>query len=324
MSKNTDMLLYKTNDGKVTIQVKLKNDTVWLSQADMVELFRSSKSNISEHIKHIFAEGELKEKSVVRNFRTTASDGKTYNTKHYNLDVIISIGYRVKSLRGTQFRIWATERLKDYLIKGYAINENRLKQKQMEVEYLKTGIRILERAIEEKANNEGIEWLSQFAQGLKLLDDYDHNTLDKKGTVKEKTVYPTYKEYLEFIQSMYSEFKSDVFAKPKDDSFNSSINQIKQSFGGIELYSTLEEKAATLLYLIVKNHSFVDGNKRIAAACFLLFLQKNNALFLNQKPIISNGTLASLTLFIATSKPEEMEIVNQLTISIIKRNREGK
>ncbi len=323
MSKNTDMLLYKTNDGKVTIQVKLKNNTVWLTQADMVELFQSSKSNISEHIKHIFEEGELKEESVVRNFRTTASDGKAYNTKYYNLDVIISTGYRIKSLRGTQFRIWATERLKDYLIKGYAINENRLKQKQMEVEYLKTGIRILERAIEEKANNEGIEWLSQFAQGLKLLDDYDHNTLDKKGAVKDNIVYPTYEEYLEFIQSMYSKFKSDVFAKPKDDSFKSSINQIKQCFGGAELYPTLEEKAATLLYLIVKNHSFVDGNKRIAATCFLLFLQKNNALFLNQKPIISNGTLASLTLFIATSKPEEMKIVNQLTISIIKRNRRG-
>jgi prophage maintenance system killer protein len=222
---------------------------------------------------------------------------------------------------GTRFRQWATQRLKDYLVQGYVINEKRLAQKQQEVEYLKTGIRILNRAIEEKMDTENSELLSVFAKGLTLLDDYDHEKLDLIGQTKAETVYPSYDDYMNIINKMYSEFQSGVFAKPKDDSFHSSINQIRQSFNGVELYKSLEEKAANLLYFIVKNHSFVDGNKRIAAACFLYFLSSNNALFQNEIPVISNEALASLTLFIASSKPDEAGIVKRLVISILNRNK---
>lgn len=249
--------------------------------------------------------------------------GQVSETEFYNLDVIISVGYRVKSQRGTQFRQWATQRLKDYLVQGYVINEKRLAQKQQEVEYLKTGIRILNRAIEEQSTAEEFEILKVFAKGLSLLDDYDHESLDKKGLTQQETIYPSVEEYQKMIHTMYSGFESDVFAKPKDESFQSSVNQIKQGFGEREFYPTIEEKAANLLYFITKNHSFVDGNKRIAAACFLYFMEKNKALLKpDGTPLIDNATLAALTLFIATSKTEEAEIVKQLTISILNRNKE--
>ncbi len=208
------------------------------------------------------------------------------------------------------------------MVQGYAINEKRLVQKQQEVEYLKTGIRILNRAIAEQTTSEEFEMLRVFAKGLSLLDDYDHEKLDRKGLTQQETIYPSVEEYMKMIRTMYSEFESDVFAKPKDESFQSSVNQIKQGFDDIEFYPTIEEKAANLLYFITKNHSFVDGNKRIAAACFLYFMEQNKAL---QKPdgvpIIDNAALAALTLFIATSKTEESEIVKQLTISILNRNK---
>jgi hypothetical protein len=170
------------------------------------------------------------------------------------------------------------QRLKDYLVQGYAINEKRLAQKQQEVEYLKTGIRILGRAIEEATEKPDEQVFSIFSKGLALLDDYDHEQLDPKGNTNRKAVFPSYNDYMKLIQNMYSEFQSDVFAKPKDQSFKSSINQIKQSFDGKDLYPSIEEKSVNLLYFITKNHSFVDGNKRIAAACFIYFLEQNKAL----------------------------------------------
>jgi prophage maintenance system killer protein len=239
---------------------------------------------------------------------------------HYNLDVIIGVGYRINSKRGTQFRQWATRRLKDFLVQGYAINEKRLAERQQQVEYLKTGIRILSRAIGEQASAEESEILKVFASGLDLLDDYDFNLLDNQGTTKIQAVYPEMEEYLKILGEMKSRFSSDVFALPKDQGFESSIAQIRQSFGGIDLYPTLEEKAATLLYLVVKNHPFVDGNKRIGAACFLHFLAKNKILFnADLQPIISNDALAALTLFVASSRTEEMKIVKNLIISILNR-----
>ncbi|WP_268034191.1 RhuM family protein [Algoriphagus sp. PAP.12] len=240
---------------------------------------------------------------------------------------MLSVGYRVNSKQGTQFRIWATKRLKDYLIQGYAINENRLAQKQQEVQTLKDGIRILSRAIQQKEENQnlGFEWLNHFAKGLELLDDYDHENLDKKGLSKRKATYPELSDYQEVIKSMRSDFESGVFGKEKDGSFESAIAQISKGFGEEDFYPTLEEKAATLLYLIVKNHGFVDGNKRIAAACFLLFLQSNDLLNNSQGiSIISNDALASLTLFIASSKPEEMDTVKKLVISVLNRNRDDR
>ena len=218
------------------------------------------------------------------------------------------------------FRQWATQRLKEYLVKGYAINEQRLTQKQQEIQHLKTGIRILSRVIEEKSIDGNDELLAQFAKGLELLDDYDHEALDDGGTTRKDILYPFESDYLEMITEMYSDFQSGIFAQPKDDSFASSVGQISQAFAGNDVYPSLEEKAANLLYFIVKNHSFIDGNKRIAAACFIYFLNKNKALFNSHgQKIISNEALASLTLFIATSKSDEAEIVKRFIISILNR-----
>ena len=231
------------------------------------------------------------------------------------------MGYRVNSKQGTQFRIWATHRLRDYLVQGYAINKVRLAQKQQKVQTLRDGIRILSRAIEQKAEDQNLSWLNQFAKGLELLDDYDHENLDKKGLNKRLAVFPSPDEYQQVISSMRSDFESGVFGKQKDGSFESAISQIGKGFDNEDFYPSLEEKAATLLYLIVKNHGFVDGNKRIAAACFLLFLQANRMLYGPEgDTAISNDALASLTLFIACSKPEEMETVKQLVISVLNRN----
>ena len=317
-----EVIIYKTKDKKTEVEVQFEGETVWLTQAQMAALFNQTKQNISLHINNCFKEKELNSNSVVKESLTTAADGKRYKTKYYNLDVIISVGYRVKSNRGTQFRQWATERLKDYLVTGFAINKKRLEEKQQQVEYLKTGIRILSRAVSEQAAAEDSRLLQIFASGLEILDDYDHEQLDKKGKTIRAVTYPAVKEYLGVISGLKSRFASDVFAKPKDKGFESSIKQIKQSFNGKDLYSSIEEKAATLLYLIVKNHSFVDGNKRIGAACFLYFLEKNRMLYSENKvPVLSNEALAALTLFTATSKPEEMGIVKQLIVSILNRKK---
>ncbi len=318
--------IFQSTDNEIELKVQFDADTVWLNQKQLSDLFDKERTVITKHINNIFEEGELDAKVVCANIAHTtqhgAISGKTQEklTKYYNLDVIISVGYRVKSQRGTQFRQWATNRLKDYLVQGYAINEKRLAQKHQEVEYLKTGIRILSRAIEHQATQDDSQMLLVFAKGLSLLDDFDHQTLETKGKTFAETIYPSFDEYMQLIQTMYSDFASDVFAKPKDESFHSSINQIAQSFNEVELYPTIEEKAANLLYFITKNHSFVDGNKRIAAACFLYFLEKNNALYFdNGTFLISNETLAALTLFIATSKTEESEVVKHFIISILNR-----
>lgn len=317
--------IFRSSDNQIELKVQIDSDTVWLNQRQMAELFDKDSDTIGLHLKNIYNESELEENSTTEYFSVVQKEGKRLvkrKIKFYNLDTIISVGYRVNSKRGTQFRQWATQRLKDYLVQGYAINEKRLAQKQQEVEYLKTGIRILNRAMDEQTTAEEFEMLKVFAKGLSLLDDYDHELLDKKGITQQQTIYPSVEEYLKMIQVMYSEIDSELFAKPKDESFHSSVNQIKQSFGDTELYPTIEEKAANLLYFITKNHSFVDGNKRIAAACFLYFMEQNKALLKpDDTPIIDNATLAALTLFIATSKPEEAEIVKQLTISILNRNK---
>jgi death-on-curing family protein len=316
-----EIIIYKSKDKKTQIDVKFEHNTVWLTQQQMAELFGQTKQNISLHINNCFKEKELRSISVVKESLTTASDGKKYKTKFYNLDLIISVGYRVKSIRGTQFRQWATQRLKDYLIEGVAINEKRLNQKNKEIKILHDGIRILSRVIEEKLDtNEAYAWLHQFKMGLKLLDDYDHETLDSFGNHTKNVKYPSKSQYMELVDQMRSEFNSTVFGKLKDKSFESAITQIKQAFEKKDAYPSIEEKAAMLLYLIVKNHAFVDGNKRIAAACFLLFLE-NNGLLTNrqQDPIISNEALASLTLFVASSKAEEMETVKKLLISVLNR-----
>lgn len=316
--------IYKSETG-AEIYVKLEQDTLWLSQRQMAELFEKDTDTIGLHLKNIYAEGELDEPATTEKYSVVQKEGNRNvrrKIQFYNLDAIISVGYRVNSKRGTQFRQWATQRLKDYLVKGYAINEKRLAQKQQEIRQLKTGIQILSRAMEEKATSEGHEWLQQFSIGLELLDDYDHERLDSKGLSKRKAKLPELSEYLELVEQMKAQFDSSVFGREKDKGFQSSVSQISKGFEDEDFYPTLEEKAATLLYLIIKNHSFVDGNKRIAAASFLLFLERNNMLRNREgDPVISNEALASLTLFVASSKPVEMETVKRLIISILNRNR---
>ena len=282
-------------------------------------LFERDQSVISRHLSNVFKEGELTKESNMQKMHIANSDKPV---TLYSLDVIISVGYRVKSIRGTQFRQWATKRLKEYLIEGVAINEKRLAQKNKEIQVLHDGIRILSRAIEDQAiNNENYAWLQQFSLGLQLLDDYDHESLDEKGKHTKKAEYPSMAEYLDLLEKMRADFNSNVFGREKDGGFDSAVNQIRQGFGEQEAYPSIEEKAAMLLYLVVKNHAFVDGNKRIAAACFLLFLDRNGLLFKDSgQLIISNEALASLTIFVAASKAEEMETVKRLLISVLNRN----
>lgn len=320
-----EVIIYKTKDKKTQIEVKFENESVWLTQQQMAELFGQTKQNISLHINNCFKDKELIKKSTVKESLTVQTEG-TRSVKrkleYFNLDVIISVGYRVKSMQGTQFRQWATERLKNYLIDGIAINEKRLEQKNKEIQVLHDGIRILSRAMEEKVNNsEEFSWLHQFSVGLQLLDDYDHESLDTSGKHLNDTIYPSLNEYMALVEQLRPAFNSAVFGKEKDKGFDSAISQIKQGFGNKDAYPSIEEKAAMLLYLIVKNHAFVDGNKRIAAACFLLFLEQNELLFnAHNQPIISNEALASVTLFVAASKADEIETVKKLLISVLNRS----
>lgn len=318
----SEIIMYQAEDNHTEVQVRFEDDTVWLNQEQLSLLFQRDQSVISRHIRNIFKEGELDRESIMQKMHNAHSDKPIV---FYNLDLIISVGYRVNSVRGTQFRQWATRRLRDYLVEGYAINQKRLEERNIELKHLKTGISILHRAIEQQAQTVAeagnlAAMLEQFSTGLLLLDDYDHETLDSKGKTSRETVRVSKEQYLILIDSMRDEFSSDVFALPKDESFDSSISQIYQSFGGAELYPSLEEKAAMLLYFIVKNHSFIDGNKRIAAACFLYFLDQNGLLHTSAgDAIISNEALAAITLFIAVSKPDEMETVKNVVISILNR-----
>ena len=319
--------IFKSKDNQIELKVQFDEDTVWLSQEQMELLFHTTKQNISLHIKNIFDEGELTDVSTVKESLTVRTEGNRKTSRkieYYNLDVIISVGYRVKSKRGTQFRQWATQKLKDYLAKGYAINESRLAQKNQEIQFLHDGIRIMSRAIQEVTNDEAYKWLDKFSKGLQLLDDYDHERLDIKGLSLVPGIHPHISEYESIVNAMHTEFDSSVFGKKKDAGFESAISQIEQGFDDSYSYQSIEERAAMLLYLIIKNHAFVDGNKRIGAACFLLFLMRNNLLLsANDVPFISNDALASITLFVAASKPEEMETVKGLVISVLNRNREN-
>ena len=322
-----EIIIYTSEDGSISLDTKLENDTIWLTQDMIVTLFNSSKANISEHISHIFQEEELGRESTVRNFRTVRKEGSrnvSRNLEYYNLDMIIAVGYRVNSKIATKFRKWATNTLREYLTKGYVINEKMLKAQQNKIQTLQSTVSLLTRSIQNQISTvdqaqDVANILDNFAKGLDLLDDFDHKTLDTKGKSQKESVVISESEFLKVIDKMKSEFASDVFANPKDGSFASSVNQIYQTFGGNDCYPTLEEKAAMLLYLITKNHSFSDGNKRIAASCFLYFLNKNNMLYKNNLPIIDNGTLFALTLLIAESKPSEMEIMKQIVVSVLNK-----
>ncbi len=321
-----NIVIYQSEDGKTHIDVKMQNETIWLTQKSMAELFGVKTPAISKHLKNIFADGELKEEVVISILETTTKHGaikgktQTNDTKFYNLDAILSVGYRVNSTKATKFRIWATTVLKEYLVKGYAVNEERLKQEQDKVKTLQDTIQLLSRSLTNQVEtlDDGqriAKIMAEYANGLNLLDNFDHKTLDTKGKSQAESVVITETEFLSVIDKMKSEYASDVFAVPKDKSFSSSVNQIYQTFDGKELYPTLEEKAAMLLYLITKNHSFSDGNKRIAASCFLYFLEKNG--MLDKLTMFDNGTLFALTLLIAESNPSEMETIKNVVVSIL-------
>ena len=322
-----NIAIYQSEDGKISVQAKVDSDTIWLTQIQISEIFKTERSVISKHIKNILEDGELEESSTCAKFAHVQQEGRrtvTRETAYYNLDMIISVGYRVKSKVATHFRKWATQILRKYLVEGYVVNEQRLKEKEQQLEALKRAISLVERRLRNQIENIDqakilYGFLQEFSAGLDMLDDYDHAKLDKTGIHKSKAYVIEPKELLIMINSMKSSFQSDLFGVSKDESFESSIKQVYQSFGGIDCYETIEEKAAMLLYFIVKNHSFLDGNKRIAAASFLYFLEKNNLLKNGDKTIIDNNTLFALTILIAESKPSEMKTVKNIVITILNR-----
>jgi prophage maintenance system killer protein len=322
-----EIILYQTADGRTSIDVKLENETVWLTQAQMAVLFDKDKRTISEHISNIFKEGELSRDVVIRKFRTTTSHGaiqgktQTHDVFFYNLDVIISVGYRVKSKRGTQFRIWANSVLKDYLIKGYAIRNNLVQQKYND---LKALVDVMGRTmgyLESPADDQIrsiFDVVKDYTYALDTLDGYDYQTLGIRSTRKEY-FHATYDNAMEVIRSLKAKFGgSDLFGLEKDQSFHSSIGQIYQTWDGIDLYPSVEEKAAMLLYLVVKNHSFTDGNKRIAATLFLWFMENNRILYApDGHKRIADNALVALTLMIAESKTDEMDIMVKVVVNLI-------
>ena len=301
MNEKRDLVIFETEDNTVKLEVPIENETVWLTQAQMTDLFETSKQNISLHINNCFKEGELDKDSVVKEFLTTAADGKNYRTNYYNLDVIISVGYRVKSKRGVEFRKWANSVLKQYILKGYAVNNSRIAQ-------LGEVIRVMKRTQNALDSQQVLNVIQKYSKALDLLDSYDHQNMERP-LGNAATYELTYEECMDVIAKMRFGAESDLFGKEKDDSFKGSIGNIYQSYGGQELYPTLEEKAAHLLYFVTKNHSFLDGNKRIAATMFLYFLDKNGVLFAGDEKLIDDHTLVALTIMIAESKPEEKEMM---------------
>lgn len=291
----------------------MKDETVWLFLDQMAKLFGRDKSVISRHIKNALDE-EL-DKSVVAKFATTVKDGKTYQVEYYNLDMIISVGYRVKSQNGIVFRKWANKILKDYMLKGYAINQRRL-------EYLEKTVKLIDIAnrVDEKFENsdakEILKVIGKYSKALDLLDDYDHKTLEKpKGSSSEKQI--KYDDCIKIINKLRFNEESDIFAIERNKGLEAIIGNIYQTFDGVDVYKNVEEKAANFLYMIVKNHVFVDGNKRIAATLFIYFLSFYDILYKDNNHVIDNNTLASLTLFIAQSNPKEKEVIIDLVMNFL-------
>lgn len=325
MSTTDDaIILYQSPDGNTSLDVHLDHETVWLTQKQMAELFEKTVPTINEHIKNIFKDGELDESSVIRNFRITAADGKNYDTAHYNLDVIISVGYRVKSQQGTRFRQWATNVLKDHIVKGYTINEQRLREESAKLKEMRHTVELLARTLanQELVSETGkdvLRVISDYAYALNLLDRYDHGTLAIEETTRQALHVIDYDEAVGIVASMKGEFDG-LFGIEKDQGFKSALGAIYQTFGGEELYPSIEEKGANLLYFIVKNHAFSDGNKRIAAALFIYFLGMNGILYRTDgSKRLADNALVALTLLIAESRPEEKETIVKVIVNLINR-----
>lgn len=328
MHSNNQIVIYQSEDGQTQVDVRLENETVWLTQAQMVELFQTTKQNVSLHVGNVFREGELEQESTVKEYLTVQKEGErkvSRKVKYYNLDVIISVGYRVKSKRGTAFRIWANKVLKQYLIKGYAVNERMRKEQIGELHQL---VGMLGRTIQNQpllSNDETdalFKVVTDYTYALDTLDNYDYERLTINKTTKEEPFHATYDNAMEAIKGLREKFGGSVlFGHEKDNSFKSSIGQIYQTFGGEELYPSVEEKAAMLLYLVTKNHSFSDGNKRIAATLFLWFLNGNHILYHpDGSKRIADSTLVALTLMIAESRTEEKDVMVKVVVNLINKN----
>lgn len=326
----SSIVLYTTDDGSTQLEVKLERDTVWLTQSQMAVLFGRDRTVITRHIRNIFKEGELEESLVCAKNAQPKKYGRRNDfeqiteTTFYNLDVIISVGYRVKSIKGTKFRIWATSLIKQYLLKGYIIDKKRLDH----YDELKDVVRLMSRALtlQDKVSEGEYSGLfnviTDYVYALDTLDRYDYQSLKIDKTTKNEPFRATYENAMDAINALKVKFGgSRWFANEKDDSFRSSIGQIYQTFGGDDLYPSVEEKAAMLLYLVVKNHSFIDGNKRIAAMLFLWFMEKNGILYsADGNKRIADNTLVALTLMIAESRTEEKDVMVKVVVNLINRD----
>lgn len=322
MELNDKIIIYQTDDGQTSIDVKLENETVWLSANQMATLFDRDEKTIRKHVNNVFSEGELKKENNTHFLRV---DGVKQLVAFYSLDVIISVGYRVKSQRGTQFRIWANRVLKEYLVKGYAINKSLTEQRYTELKQLVTVLGRTVKAQETLTSDDAlnlVEVVSDYAYALDTLDRYDYQKLAVEQTTNEAKFHATYEGAMQAITELKEKFGgSQWFAHEKDDSFKSSIGQIYQTFGGQDLYPSVEEKAAMLLYLVTKNHSFSDGNKRIAATLFLWFMAGNGILYNpDGSKRIADNTLVALTLMIAESRTEEKDIMVKVVVNLINKN----
>ena len=327
MQSKGEIAIYQTKDKIVRLEVKLERETVWITQKQIAQLFGTQRPAITKHLHNIFKAKELQEDSVCSILEHTARDGKVYSTKYYNLDAIISVGYRVNSTRATQFRIWATNVLRKHLIDGYTLNEERLKQHAHKLQTLQRAIKLIgsikgHKQLEYKEAMGLIEVISDYNYALGLLDDYDYKRLKVSRTSKEEKFVLTYEAAVRVVKELGKKFGgSNFFGLARDQSFKSSIASIYQTFDGKDLYPSVEEKAANLLYFIVKNHSFVDGNKRIAASIFLWFLEKNGLLYRKDgSKRIADNALVALTLMIAESDPDERNVIVTLTVNLVNKN----
>lgn len=326
----SDIKIFQTDDGQTEINVKFENETVWLTQKQMAQLFEKDSDTIGLHLKNIYKTGELEEFATTEESSAVQQEGKRQvqrKIKFYNLDAIISVGYRVNSKRGIQFRIWSSRIIKEYLLKGFVIDNKRLIQQNNQLKELQTTVKILGNSLKFKAltNDESVGLLkiiSEYAYALDILDQYDYQTLEIKNTSGKEIYQLTYGEaiiQIKLAKKFYG--NSDLFGNEKDESFRSSISTIYQTFDGIDLYPSIEEKAANLLYFITKNHSFSDGNKRIAAFLFLYFLERNGLLFdVSGNKRIADNTLVALTLMIAISKPEEKNTMTKVIVNLINKD----
>ena len=326
--QNNPIIIYKTDDGQTQIDVRMENETVWLTQAQMAELFETDRTSIVRHINNIYKVDELDRESTCAKIAQVQKEGSRMvkrTVPFFNLDMIISVGYRVNSKRGVQFRQWANNVLKQYLIKGYAVNERMRKEQIGELRQL---VGMLGRTIQNQpllSNDETnalFEVVTDYTYALDTLDNYDYERLTINKTTKEEPFHATYENAMEAIDGLREKFGGSVlFGNEKDDSFKSSIGQIYQTFGGEELYPSVEEKAAMLLYLVTKNHSFSDGNKRIAATLFLWFLNNNHILYHpDGSKRIADSTLVALTLMIAESRTEEKNVIVKVVVNLINKN----